>query len=53
MNPLFIIIIVIAIVLAVVGGLVEALSFLLWVGIILAVVSVIGWLLSSIGARRK
>ncbi|MGO1539218.1 MAG: hypothetical protein ACTHW3_07575 [Leucobacter sp.] len=53
MNALFIIIIIVAIVLAIVGGLVEAVNFLLWVGIILLVLAVISWLLRSISGRRK
>jgi hypothetical protein len=52
MNLLLIIVIVAAIVLAIVGGLVEALQFLLWVGIILAIVAIIAWLLRMISGRR-
>ena len=53
MNGLFIIIIIVAIVLAVVGGLVEAVNFLLWVGIILAILAVIGWLIRSLTGRQS
>lgn len=53
MNPIFLIILIVAVVLAVVGGFVQAVQFLLWVGIVLAIVAVIGWLLSSINGRRK
>lgn len=53
MNGLFIIIIIVAIVLAVVGGLVEAVNFLLWVGIILAILAVIGWLIRSLTGRKS
>lgn len=52
MNGLFIIIIIVAIVLAVVGGLVEAVNFLLWVGIILAILAVIGWLIRSLTGKK-
>ena len=52
MNLLLIIVIVAAVVLALVGGLVEALQFLLWVGIILLVLAVIAWLLRMISGRR-
>ncbi len=53
MNALFVIIIIVAVVLAIVGGLVEAVNFLLWVGIILAVLAVIAWLLRSLTGRRN
>jgi len=52
MNALFPIIIIIAIVLAVVGGLVEAVNFLLWVGIILLILAVIAWLLRSVTGSK-
>ncbi|MGD9606658.1 MAG: hypothetical protein AB7V10_04150 [Leucobacter sp.] len=52
MNALFAIIIIVAIVLAIIGGFVEAVNFLLWVGIILAILAVIGWLLRSLTGRR-
>ncbi|UOQ60232.1 hypothetical protein MUN76_14510 [Leucobacter rhizosphaerae] len=53
MNGLFIIIIIVAIVLAIVGGLVEAVNFLLWVGIILAILAVIAWLIRSLTGRKS
>ena len=53
MNLLFIIIIVIAVVLAITGGLVPALNFLLWVGIILLVIAVIAWLIRSLSGRSR
>jgi hypothetical protein len=52
MNLLLILVVVAAIVLALVGGLVEALQFLLWIGIILLVLAVIAWLLRMISGRR-
>jgi hypothetical protein len=53
MNLLVIIIAVVAVVLLITGGLVESLQFLLWVGIVLAVIAVIVFLLRSISGRRK
>ena len=53
MNILFIIIAVIAIILAVTGGLVHAASFLLWVGIVLLILAVIAFLLRSISGRSR
>lgn len=53
MNGIFILIIIIAIVLAIVGGLVEAVNFLLWVGLILLVLAVISWLLRSVMGRNR
>lgn len=53
MNPLFAIILIVAIVLALIGGFVEAVKFLLWVGIVLAIIAVIGWLLSAIRGRSR
>lgn len=52
MSNLFILLAVIAIILLFVGGFVKAVSFLLWVGIILLIVAVIGWLFRSISGRR-
>ncbi|WP_292722035.1 hypothetical protein [Microbacterium sp. 13-71-7] len=52
MNILFVIIIVVAIILAITGGLVQSLNFLLWVGLVLLVLAVIAWLLRSVTGRR-
>jgi hypothetical protein len=52
MNLLFIIIIIVAIVLAVTGGLVSSVNFLLWVGIVLLILAVIAWLIRVISGRR-
>ena len=52
MNILLIVIIVVAIVLAITGGLVQSLNFLLWVGLILAVIAIIAFLVRVIGGRR-
>ncbi len=52
MNILGIIIAIIAIALLLTGGLVEAVGFLLWVGIALAVVAAILFLIRYIGSGR-
>jgi len=52
MNILLIIIIIIAVVLLITGGFVQSLSFLLWVGIVLAVIAVIAFLIRAISGRR-
>jgi hypothetical protein len=53
MNLLFIIIIIVAIILAITGGVVQSLNFLLWVGIILLVLAVIAWLIRSLTGRSR
>jgi len=53
MNIFLFIIIVIGVVLLIIGGVVEAVRFLLWVGIILAVIALIAWLLRVIAGRRR
>lgn len=53
MNGLFIVLIIIAIVIAIIGGLVEAVQFLLWVGIALLILAVIAWALRSLSGRRS
>lgn len=50
-NIIALIIIVIAVVLLLTGGLVESLNFLLWVGIVLAIIAVIVFLLRFINNR--
>ncbi|MGN8025946.1 hypothetical protein [Microbacterium sp. 22242] len=52
MNILFIVIIVIAIILAITGGFVQSLNFLLWVGLVLLVLAVIAWLIRSMTGNR-
>lgn len=52
MNILLIVVIVIAVALAITGGLVSSLQFLLWVGIVLAVIAVIAWIIRSMSGRR-
>ncbi len=52
MNLVALIIIIVAIILAITGGLVQSLNFLLWVGIVLAVIAVIMFLMRSVSGRR-
>ena len=52
MNLLVIIIAVVAVILLITGGLVESLQFLLWVGIVLAVIAVIVFLVRTISGRK-
>ncbi|MET4637774.1 hypothetical protein [Mycetocola sp. 2940] len=52
-NTLLIVIIVIAIILAITGGLVQSLQFLLWVGIVLLVIAIIVWLLRSLSGKKR
>ncbi len=52
MSSLFVILAIIAIILLFVGGFVQAVNFLLWVGVILLIIAVIGWLFRFISGRR-
>jgi len=52
MNTLLIIAAVIAVILLITGGLVQSLNFLLWVGIVLAVIAVIAVLLRKLTGTR-
>lgn len=51
MNILIAIIAIIAVVLLFTGGFVPSLNFLLWVGIVLAVIAVIVWLVRYLSGR--
>lgn len=51
MNILLIIIAVVAVVLLITGGLVQSLQFLLWVGIVLAIIAVIMFIVRAISGR--
>jgi len=53
MNILFWIIAIIAVVLLIVGGVVEAVRFLLWVGIALLLLAVIAWALRKITGNKR
>jgi drug/metabolite transporter (DMT)-like permease len=53
MNILLIIVAIVAVVLLITGGFVQSLNFLLWVGIVLAIIAVIVWLARMISGRRS
>lgn len=53
MNILLIIVVVVAVILAITGGLVQSLNFLLWVALVLAAIAVIAWLLRSMSGRKN
>lgn len=53
MNIALIVIIVIAVILAITGGLVQSLNFLLWVGLVLAAIAVIAWLIRMVSGRNS
>ncbi len=53
MNLLLAIVAIIAIVLLVTGGFVQSLNFLIWVGIVLAIIAVIAFLARAITGRRS
>jgi hypothetical protein len=53
MSILFVIIAIVAIVLAITGGLVHAVSFLLWVGVVLLILAVIAFLIRAITGRSR
>ncbi|WP_309129837.1 hypothetical protein [Microbacterium sp.] len=52
MNIVLIIVAVIAIILAITGGLVQSLNFLLWVGLIILAIAVIGWIIRAVSGRN-
>ena len=52
MNTLLIIAAILAVILLIVGGIVEAVQFLLWVGLVLLIVAAIAFLLRVISGRR-
>ncbi len=53
MNLLLAIIVIVAIILLITGGFVQSLNFLLWVGIVLAIIAVIVFLARVITGRRS
>lgn len=53
MSTLFIVVAVIAIVLLVTGGFVPSVNFLLWVGAILLIIAVVGFIVRSVTGRRS
>jgi len=52
MNILLAVIAIIAVVLLLTGGFVQSLNFLLWVGIVLAIIAVVVWLVRYLSGRR-
>ena len=52
MSPVLVIIVIIAVALLITGGMIQSLNFLLWVGLVLLIVSVISWLLRSISGSK-
>lgn len=52
MNLLLIIIAVVAVVLLITGGFVQSLNFLIWVGIVLAIIAIIVFLARVVTGRR-
>jgi hypothetical protein len=52
MNILLVVIVIVAIVLAITGGLVQAFNWLLWVALVLAAIAIIVWLMRTISGRR-
>jgi hypothetical protein len=52
-NALLVIIAIVAIILLFIGGFAQAVSWLLWVGIVLLIIAVIVWLLRFITGRRN
>ncbi|SEB46493.1 hypothetical protein SAMN04489806_0737 [Paramicrobacterium humi] len=53
MNILLIIVAIIAIVLLFIGGFVEAVKFLLWIGIILLILAIIAWIIRALTGRNR
>lgn len=52
MNIFLVILAIIAVILLITGGFVASLKFLLWVGIVLAIIAIIVWLLRVISGRK-
>lgn len=53
MLALIVIIAIVAIVLALLGGFIHVIGFLLWVGIVLLILAVIAFLIRSISGRNR
>ena len=49
----FVIVVIVAIILLLIGGFVQALQFLLWVGAVLLVITVIAWAVRSMSGRNR
>lgn len=53
MNIILVIIAVIAVILLITGGFVQSLNFLLWIGIVLAIIAVIVFLIRVLTGGRR
>ena len=53
LNLLLIIVVIVAVLLLITGGFVQSLQFLVWVGIVLAVIAVIVFLMRAISGRKN
>lgn len=53
MNIFLIIIVIVAIILLFTGGFISAVQWLLWVGIVLALIAIIVWLFRVISGRKR
>ncbi|MGC5172329.1 hypothetical protein ACPW96_16150 [Micromonospora sp. DT81.3] len=53
MNILALVIIVVAVVLLITGGFVQSLQFLLWIGLILAAIAVVLFLVRALSGRNR
>ncbi|MGA0566945.1 hypothetical protein ACO2Q7_06415 [Rathayibacter sp. KR2-224] len=53
MNILLIIVVIIAVILLFTGGFVQALNWLLWVGIVLLVLAIIVWIVRALTGSRR
>lgn len=50
---IFVIVAIVAIILLLVGGFVQTLQFLLWVGAVLLIIAVIAWAVRSMSGRSR
>lgn len=50
---IFVIVVIVAVILLLVGGFIQALQFLLWVGAVLLVIAVIAWAIRSLSGRSR
>ena len=53
MSPALLIIVVIAAILLITGGIIKTLNFLIWIAVVLFVVAVISYLIQSISKNRS
>ncbi|MFO7690573.1 MAG: hypothetical protein R6W83_08465 [Cryobacterium sp.] len=50
---IFVLVVIVAVILLLVGGFVQALQFLLWVGAVLLIIAVIAWAVRSMSGRNR